>query len=235
MTQRTLIAVLGCALLAAGCQPQPAAESPVDLEVRETRASYAVGLDMARNFKEQGLPIEAEALVAGLRDGLVGEPRLEGDELMAGIAEFRTLVNESLAANAGPEAAANLEAGRAFLATNSERAEVVVTDSGLQYEVVQPGDGPMPGPSDTVVVHYRGTGLDGEVFDESYGGAPARFLVTQVIPGWAEGLQLMQVGSTFNFWVPAELGYGVNPPPGASFGPNALLAFQVELLEIVSP
>ncbi len=208
--------------------------APVDLEVREQRASYAVGLDMASNFRDQELPIQTEALLAGMRDGLEGDPRLEGEELMAAIGEFRAMVNEAMAANAGPEAEANLIAGREFCARNAERSEVTVTESGLQYEVIEQGDGLRPTASDTVVVHYRGTTIDGEVFDESYArGEPSTFGVGQVISGWTEGLQLMPVGSKYMFWIPAELAYGPNPRPGSVFGPNATLIFHVELLEIL--
>lgn len=234
-----LLVLSSCALALVACQRQdtaavdPDAGAAVDLQVREQRASYAVGLDMANNFKQQGLPLQTDAFIAGLGDGLAGEGRLEGDALAAALDDFRALMNEHLAANAGPEAEANLATGREFCARNAKRDEVTVTPSGLQYEVLEMGSGPHPTKDDTVRVHYRGTTIDGEVFDESYGGDPATFGVGQVIRGWTEGLQLMPVGSKFTFWIPAELAYGASVPPGASFGPNSTLVFEVELLEIV--
>ena len=233
-----VLALSTCALALVACQQQDTAVPDTDtgaapdLEVREQRASYAVGLDMANNFKQQGLPLQADAFTAGLRDGLAGEGRLEGDALAAALDDFRALMNEHLAANAGPEADANLVAGREFCARNAERDEVTVTASGLQYEVLEMGGGPRPTADDTVRVHYRGTTIDGDVFDESYGGDPATFGVSQVIRGWTEGLQLMPVGSKFTFWIPAELAYGSSAPPGASFGPTSTLLFDVDLLEI---
>jgi FKBP-type peptidyl-prolyl cis-trans isomerase len=110
----------------------------------------------------------------------------------------------------------------------------MTTESGLQYEVVEAGDGASPGPEDSVEVHYRGTLIDGTEFDSSYArGEPVTFGVNQVIPGWTEALQLMQVGSKYKLFIPSELAYG---PGGAGnrIGPNATLVFEVELLDVPS-
>jgi FKBP-type peptidyl-prolyl cis-trans isomerase len=128
-------------------------------------------------------------------------------------------------------AAKNAAAGEAFLLDNRIREGVVVTESGLQYEVLTQGDGPRPAASDRVTVHYRGTLLDGQEFDSSYSrGEPATFVLDQVIPGWTEGVQLMPVGSKYKFFIPANLAYG--PAGGRSIEPNATLIFEVELLGI---
>jgi FKBP-type peptidyl-prolyl cis-trans isomerase len=122
-------------------------------------------------------------------------------------------------------------AGAAFLAENAQKVGVVTTASGLQYRVITEGSGSRPGPTDTVTVNYRGTLIDGTQFDSSYDrGQPATFPLNQVIAGWTEGLQLMTVGSTYEFVIPSQLGYGASgqgPIP-----PNAVLIFEVELLGI---
>ena len=126
----------------------------------------------------------------------------------------------------------NLEAGRAFLAENRQRDGVTETESGLQYEVVEEGDGASPDANDVVQVHYEGTRLDGSVFDSSYErGQPATFPLNQVIPGWTEGVQLMQEGATYMFYIPADLAYGERGA-GGTIGPNEVLTFKVELLEV---
>ena len=124
------------------------------------------------------------------------------------------------------------EAGEKYLADNAQRAEVAVTNSGLQYEILTPTEGPKPEATDTVRVHYRGTSIDGTEFDSSYSrNAPASFPLNRVIPGWTEGLQLMAVGSKFRFVIPSGLAYGERGS-GRSIGPGETLIFIVELLDI---
>lgn len=129
------------------------------------------------------------------------------------------------------EGTANKAAGDAFLAENAGKPGVTVLDSGLQYEVLEEGDGPSPLATDEVTVHYHGTLIDGTVFDSSVEkGTPATFALNQVISGWTEGVQLMRVGSKYRFFIPAELGYG--PRGQGAIGPNSTLVFEVELLAI---
>jgi len=124
-----------------------------------------------------------------------------------------------------------LEAGRAFLAENALRANIVTTASGLQYEVLTSGEGAAPGPRDIVTTHYHGTFIDGRVFDSSVErGAPAAFPVDRVISGWQEGLQLMKVGDKWKFYIPPDLAYGDQGTGGIA--PNETLIFEVELLDI---
>jgi FKBP-type peptidyl-prolyl cis-trans isomerase len=116
---------------------------------------------------------------------------------------------------------------------NAQQEGVTTTESGLQYEVVEPGDGPTPGPQDRVRVHYRGTLIDGTEFDSSYErGEPAVFGLDGVIPGFSEGLQLMEVGSTYRFVIPGDLAYGPQGGGGGTIGPDETLVFEVELLGI---
>ncbi|MEI6707477.1 MAG: FKBP-type peptidyl-prolyl cis-trans isomerase [Methylococcales bacterium] len=127
----------------------------------------------------------------------------------------------------------NSTAGSTFLAENAKKANIVTTASGLQYEVLTKGSGTVsPSATDTVTVHYKGTTLDGKVFDSSYDrGAPASFPLNRVIAGWTEGVQLMKVGDKFRFYIPANLAYG-SEGAGRDIGPNSTLIFEVELIKI---
>jgi FKBP-type peptidyl-prolyl cis-trans isomerase len=130
------------------------------------------------------------------------------------------------------EAAENTKKGEEFLAENKKKDGVKVTASGLQYKVIKQGNGPKPKLTDKVKVNYRGTLIDGTEFDSSYKrGTPTEFPLNGVIKGWTEGIQLMPVGSKYEFYIPAELAYGARGPQ--TVGPNQTLIFEVELLEIV--
>lgn len=130
------------------------------------------------------------------------------------------------------KASANLKAGRDFLEANKQRPEVITLPSGLQYEVLSEGTGLKPGPRSKVTCHYHGTLIDGTVFDSSVKrGQPATFPLNMVIKGWTEGLQLMNTGSKWRFFIPADLGYG-NRQASAEIGPNSALIFDVELIEV---
>jgi len=125
----------------------------------------------------------------------------------------------------------NKAAGKAFLAENAKKENIITTASGLQYEILTKGEGPSPTATTSVTVHYRGTTLDGKEFDSSYSrNAPATFPLNRVIAGWTEGLQLMNVGAKYRFYIPSELAYGARGA-GGSIGPNETLIFDVELLK----
>ncbi|MCF6253014.1 MAG: FKBP-type peptidyl-prolyl cis-trans isomerase [Methylococcaceae bacterium] len=125
----------------------------------------------------------------------------------------------------------NKAAGKAFLAENAKKENIITTASGLQYEILTKGEGPSPSATTSVTVHYRGTTLDGKEFDSSYSrNAPATFPLNRVIAGWTEGLQLMNVGAKYRFYIPSELAYGARGA-GGSIGPNETLIFDVELLK----
>jgi len=127
------------------------------------------------------------------------------------------------------ESEGNKQKGKAFLATNKSQADVKVTSSGLQYKVIKKGEGPNPSATSNVTVHYEGKLIDGSIFDSSYErGEPITFGLNQVIPGWTEGLQLMNAGSTYQLFIPSELGYGDRSIPGIPAG--SVLIFKVELL-----
>jgi FKBP-type peptidyl-prolyl cis-trans isomerase len=182
-----------------------------------------------------GMTVDVDAFAAGLRDAMTGAPQqLSDEEIQAEMMAFQERVTAEQEALASAAADANAEAAAAFLAENGAREGVMTTESGLQYEVLEAGEGAMPGLSDSVQVHYRGTLIDGTEFDSSYArGEPVTFGVGQVISGWTEALQMMQVGSKYKLYIPSELAYGAGGA-GDRIGPNAALIFEVELLDIPS-
>lgn len=190
--------------------------------------SYALGLSIASNLIQSGVKtLEPGKFMSALEDIFTGkEPKLSPEEANKILQEFM----EKEQSGAGKE---NLEVGLQFLAANREKEGVVETASGLQYQVLEDGDGAKPGPSDQVKCHYHGTLIDGTVFDSSVQrGEPATFPVNGVIQGWVEALQMMSEGSKWRLFVPSDLAYGERGAGGA-IGPNTTLIFDVELLEIV--
>jgi FKBP-type peptidyl-prolyl cis-trans isomerase len=226
---------LGLALLA-GCDPdQPAdtapAEQPEALADDAAKASYSLGYRFAENVRRQ-FPgdIQREAFVRGVRDQLAGNDAAVDD---AEAERVLTAVMEARQAEAASEALENLEEGLAFLQKNGTREEVTSLESGLQYEVLEAGEGAKPASTDTVTTHYEGRLIDGTVFDSSYQrGEPASFPLNRVIPGWTEGLQLMSPGAKYRLYVPADLAYGDRA--AGAIPPNSTLIFEVELLEVAS-
>lgn len=197
--------------------------------------SYALGLSMGNNFRASGIEkINVQDFANGVAAVFYGaKPKMSYDDAKAEIQKFFTELEAKQQEAAAAMADVNAKAGEKFLMENGARAEVKTTPSGLQYEVIKQGDGPKPTSADTVVVHYTGKLIDGTVFDSSEErGVPATFGVTQVIPGWVEALQLMNIGSTWRLFIPSALAYGPNGAGGV-IGPNQTLIFDVSLLEIV--
>ena len=200
------------------------------------RISYALGLSMGNNFRASGI---SELNVQDFADGVAAvfygaTPKMTYDEAKAEIQNFFAELEKKQRAAAEEAGKQNKEAGEAFLAENGKRVEVKTTPSGLQYEVLTEGDGPMPEATDQVEVHYTGKLIDGTVFDSSVDrGVPATFGATQVIPGWVEALQLMKAGSKWRLFIPSNLAYGPNGAPGSPIGPNSTLIFDVELLKVI--
>jgi FKBP-type peptidyl-prolyl cis-trans isomerase FklB len=200
------------------------------------QASYSIGLNIGRNFKKQQVPINAAIFLQGLRDGLSGaKPALTEQEMNASLQALEAEVAVAVEAHNKKLAESNKTEGAAFLAANQKKAGVQTTASGLQYQVIKEGNGPIPKKTDMVSTHYRGTLLDGTEFDSSYArNEPTSFPVDQVIAGWTEALQLMKVGSKWKLFVPSELAYR-DQGAGADIGPNATLVFEIELLGIENP
>jgi FKBP-type peptidyl-prolyl cis-trans isomerase FklB len=203
--------------------------SDTPFETLDQRVSYGIALNVGSNIARQGgVEIDLSAFIIGLQDGLNGaQPRISEDVLKAAFLEVQTKIEAESAA----DAAEGAQIGKMFLNENRARAGVVVTASGLQYEVLRAGSGAKPTPDQTVEVHYHGTLVDGTVFDSSVQrGESISFPVGGVIPGWVEALQLMAVGAKWKLFIPAELGYG-----NRSQGPipaGSVLIFEVELISI---
>jgi FKBP-type peptidyl-prolyl cis-trans isomerase FkpA/FKBP-type peptidyl-prolyl cis-trans isomerase FklB len=204
------------------------------LDTDERKASYGLGFQMGGQLNPAQAHIDLDAFVAGIKDGIAGaEAALSDSVIQAAFDVMSARVADDEMARLTAEGEKAASEGKAFLAENATKQGVVVTGSGLQYEVLQEGTGPKPGPEDQVSVNYKGTLLDGTQFDSSYDrGEPAVFGVKGVVPGFAEALQLMPVGSHYRFYIPSELGYGPQGT-GGPIGPNATLIFEVELLEIL--
>lgn len=214
----------------------------VELKTPDQRGSYALGLRIGRDLTEQGVNLSPDAFLAGLKDAVAGnESQLSDQEMQEAMMILQRAARDRQAMKrieADPElkalAAKNKKQGAEFLAKNAKREGVVVLPSGLQYEVIEPGTGEKPDPGDRVKVHYHGTLIEGTVFDSSVERKqPASFGVEQVIPGWTEALQLMKEGAKWKLYIPSDLAYGLSPRPGGPIGPNAVLIFEVELLEIL--
>ena len=221
---------------AAGTEAADAADAGDELMTVEQRLSYIsgyqVGMQVGGQLSQSGIEADMDALVRGVQDALDGaEPALTREQVMQAVTKLQERQQKRLET----EAAKNKKEGQAFLAKNKQREGVMVTESGLQYEVVDqaPADeaGPSPDANDEVTVHYEGTLLDGTVFDSSYErGEPITFPLNGVIKGWSEGVQLMNVGDKYKFYIPGDLAYDQSPrSPG---GPGSTLIFTVELLGV---
>ncbi|WP_233752687.1 FKBP-type peptidyl-prolyl cis-trans isomerase [Flavilitoribacter nigricans] len=189
--------------------------------------SYSLGVLMAQSLQKQGI---SEIDVASYSKGV--QDMVAGGELDIDLSKANQIVQEFMQAQQAKQYEGIINKGKDFLEQNGQREEVTVLPSGLQYEVLQAGDGALPQPTDRVTVHYHGTLLDGTVFDSSVDrGQPATFGVTQVIQGWVEGLQLMPLGSKWRLYIPYDLAYGERGA-GGKIGPYSTLIFDVELLKI---
>ena len=226
---RKLMAVLGVVLLAI----QACDSGKKVLETPKDKVSYGIGVTVAKNLKQQGVEVEVDPLIKGLRDELSGKKLLMNeDELRATMSAFQAELRQNKAQAKTMAAQDNQKEGEAFLAANKTKEGVVTLPSGLQYKIIKAGEGRKPTETDTVEVHYRGTLIKGTEFDSSYRrGQPATFKVAGINPGWGEALKLMPVGSKWQLFIPPELAYGERGA-GPDIGANATLIFEVELLAI---
>jgi FKBP-type peptidyl-prolyl cis-trans isomerase len=219
MKRLSLAALVLATLLAPLAAQSPAGTTTAD-------ASYALGMLLGGNIKAAGIEVSYDDFLAGLKAVMTGQKTRLTE------AEAQAAVQAAVDAATARKANEGVAAGQAFLAANKNKAGVKTTTSGLQYEVLSMGSGPVPSATSTVTVNYEGRLIDGSVFDSSYArGTPATFRLNEVIRGWTEGLQLMPVGSKFRFYVPSDLGYG-SRGAGNMIGPNATLIFDVELISI---
>ena len=203
------------------------------LQTQKGKVSYSIGIDIGRNMKRQSIEVDLDLLMRGIKDGLGDGKQALSDSVMqqtmtAWQKDMMAKMNE-IQKKAGEK---NKKEGEAFLAENKKKPGVVTQPSGLQYKILKDGTGKSPKATDTVVVHYRGTLINGKEFDSSYRrNQPATLAVNQFVAGWVEALQRMKVGSKWQLFVPANLGYGENGA-GQDIGPNSTLIFDLELLDI---
>ena len=210
-----------------------AAEKATELKTEEQKLSYAMGLDLGSYFKGLGEKFDLKVLQQGMSDSYTGKKALMTAEEAAKVQQkFAARQQQQQIQKTVAMVTENRKAADKFLAENKKKKGVKVTASGLQYKVIKQGKGKKPTVKDTVKVHYKGTLLNGQEFDSSYKRKePAVFKVGQVISGWQEALQLMNVGSTYEIYLPPDLAYGDRGAPPV-IEPGSMLIFQVELLDI---
>lgn len=202
------------------------------LNTDDAKAAYSIGYMTGKASEAQIPKLDTKAFVAGFNDAFAKKPgAMKEEEMKAALMAFETKMRAEQMAKMKLATTEGVTKGAAFLAENAKKPGVKTTASGLQYEVITEGKGAKPVASSTVKVHYEGKLIDGTVFDSSIKrGEPISFPLNGVIPGWTEGLQLMTVGSKYKLTIPSSLGYGeqgAGPIP-----PNAVLVFEVELLEV---
>ena len=202
----------------------------------EQKAAYAIGASLGEyvaNLKqgqEQFIgELPTELVINGFSDGIKGQSSLKRNEIETILKDLDKKIQEKLEAEAKKAASDNLNAGKEFLKENAKKEGVVTTASGLQYKVITQGEGKAPKKGDTISVTYRGSTIDGAVFDEQK--KPVEFPLDNMIPGWVEGIQLMKVGSEFELYIPSELGYGESAV-GQLIKPNSVLIFNVKLVDV---
>jgi len=217
MNVRTYV-VIAVALLASQVNAQEKGGKRGELKSVRDKASYSIGMMFGTNFKKQGVDVDIELLIQGLRDASAGKTQLTEEQAGEAVQAFE----KDIVAKQSQES-------KDFLTNNKKKPGVKTTPSGLQYKVIKAGKGPKPKGTDAVTVTYRGTFINGNEFDSS-GGKPFTIPVGQVIEGWKEALQLMDVGSKWQLFIPSELAYGEQGQP--PIGPNTTLVFELELLQI---
>lgn len=218
--------------------------APVVLKTQGDSISYAIGQNIYSNLKDPGIQLNLNVMIESLKNAEKGKSVLTQEQIMKVLTALNSRMQERQMAQQAaederkkvemtPMIEKNKKEGEAFLAENKTKEGVLTLASGLQYKVISKGNGASPKATDQVKVHYKGTLLDGKVFDSSYDrNEPATFPLNQVIKGWTEGLQLMQVGDKFQFFIPYDLAYG-EMGRGEMIPPASVLIFEVELLDIV--
>lgn len=204
-----------------------------DIETDKGKLSYAVGWDIGEDIQRRGAEFDVETIIAAIRDSSAGkDPQVPAEEMVAMLTELQQKVRQEQAEAFQKLADDNQKAADEFLAANLSKNGIVALPSGVQYRIIEEGEGARPGMEDTVKVHYRGSKINGHEFDSSFArGVPEEFPVNTVLRGWQEVLPLMKTGATWQIFVPPELAFGArgNPP----VGPNEALMFDLKLVEII--
>lgn len=225
--------LLAAAVMSLTLSSAMAANESAPLSTDMDKLSYSIGADFGSNFKKQGIAINPDAMMQGFKDGLDGAPlKLTEQQMKDVMTQFQKDFMAKREAEMAKKAQENKSAGEAFLNQNKGKEGVVSLPSGLQYKIVEAGNGVKPSRDDTVTVEYTGTLINGQVFDSTdKTGKPATFKVSQVIPGWTEVLQLMPSGSTWEVFIPSNLAYGERSV-GGPIGPNETLVFKIHLISV---
>ncbi|MBW8524589.1 FKBP-type peptidyl-prolyl cis-trans isomerase [Chryseobacterium chendengshani] len=232
--KKQTIALFCIAIFSISCAQK--SDTQVDSKYTDDqKASYYIGLSIAQNMKQEGFKVDADLLARAIKEEMDGTKKLmPAEEMTAFMQDFMQKQNEKKQSAAVLQAGENKKKGLEFLAKNKTNPKVKTTASGLQYEVLQEGDGKTkPKATDVVQVKYTGKLMDGTVFDstDKNGGAPMDINLSSVIKGWTEGIQLMSKGSKYRFYIPSDLGYGDHGAGGA-IPPGATIIFDVELVNI---
>lgn len=227
--KRITVALISVSLLmiAVSCK-----EKKVQLKEEKDKISYSIGMDIGKNFKQQGIDVNATALATGIHDALTGtKPLLTEEQIRDTMTAFQQQMISKQSERFKQTADKNKTDGEAFLAANKIKEGVKSLPDGLQYKVLASGAGKSPKETDTVTTNYRGRLIDGKEFDSSYErGNPVTFPVKGVIPGWTEALQLMKEGDKWEIYIPSELAYGARGK--GPIGPNSTLIFEIELIKV---
>lgn len=204
-----------------------------ELKTLEQKASYAVGINFANSVKMQGIELDSNSVIQGIKDGLDGnKTALTVPQMQEALSAYKSQLIAKQQKIQGAQSADNKKAGHTFLTANKNKPGVVTLKSGLQYKVLKSGNGPSPKLTDKVTTHYRGTLIDGTEFDSSFSrNQPATFPVNGVIAGWTEALQLMKKGDKWQLFIPSDLAYG-DRAVGNVIKPGSTLVFEIELLDI---
>lgn len=226
--------VTGALFILSACNT-PGQNPSADLSSQQDSVSYTFGFLHGSQLANEGITeVDLENFAAGLQTALDGDTsEIDNMQMQQLIQSYLQEMQMSQMEQQAAEAEVHEQEGQEFLDENAQNEDVNVTDSGLQYRVIEEGDGDSPSAEDEVEVHYTGKLISGDVFDSSRErGEPVTFPLDRVIPGWTEGVQLMNEGSTYEFFIPAELAYGSTPPQGSIIPPGAVLIFEVELIDI---
>lgn len=221
-----LLTIVALAIIATSCGQKV----PANLKLKNDidTLSYCLGADVGTSLKGAKFEeINYEAFIKGMDDVY------KDKETILKLDTLRTIINKYVMDMRNKAFQKNLEDGQKFLEENKNRAGIITTESGLQYEVITEGTGKTPTATSIVKAHYRGTLIDGTQFDSSYDrGQPLEIPLNGVIKGWTEGMQLMKEGGKIKLYIPTDLGYGMNVRPGGQIEPNMALIFEVELIEV---
>ncbi|MFN3195858.1 MAG: FKBP-type peptidyl-prolyl cis-trans isomerase [Chlorobiota bacterium] len=220
--------VIGTILFGIACTDM---QGQVELKTEQDSLAYAIGMQWGKNLMVDDLKLNSDVIKAGLEDAYKEAPKLTDAEMQAILTNLQQKLQDKRMKEQQQASSKNLETANQFLEKNKTAEGVKTTASGLQYKVLKEGNGVSPKATDNVKVHYHGTLIDGKVFDSSVErGQPAEFPLNRVIPGWTEGLQLMKKGAKYRFFIPPGLAYGAQG--AGSIGPNSLLIFDVELIDV---